>query len=1230
MKFKFITPILLFALAGATSFYFIHKSKKAENSKEAFLRGSEENEQFPKAYMLEEMYKQWDLMQRDPATGRVPKERLLKAWDYTNNLQQAQKFSKVSGGIANVKWTNRGPSNVGGRTRALMVSPNDASMNTAFAGSVGGGIWRCNNLKSSTPVWEPVNDLLQNLAISYISFDPTDTQIFYAGTGEGFGNSDAARGLGIMQSIDGGVSWSFLSSTQTSDFYYVNKVIVSAEGFVFAATRSGIFRSKNKGISWEKVLSGSFADLEVNNLGVLYAGGLSSGLYRSPSGDSGSWINLSTAGIGLPSSSIRIETAIAPNNSSVVYVLIYQLKGFIDNQCKIYRSVDNGASFTEVASPADADTGIKSYDFTRKQGWYDLILKVDPNNSDVIYTGGIDIFKSQDGGTTWNQITHWYGGFGFQYVHADQHGMEFEGTNSDVLYFTNDGGIAQTMNATAPIPTIKTINTNYAVTQFYALALNPTIGSNNFLAGAQDNGTQQFTTPGFGATSSAIGGDGAYCNIDQLNPQFQFGQYVYNNHYRSSDGGSLFQEFSPTSLDNNGRFINPTDYDPLAKTLFAASGNAQYVRWVNATTSSTFKIMDVSNMDGQVSAVTVSSITANKVYFGTGNGQIIEVNNATLAASPVTGRVLGKPVLSGYLNNIWEDPSNGNHLIIVYSGYGVKSVWETFNANVTTPVWVSRDGNLPDMPIYWVLPSPDDIKKVMVATELGIFSTDNFDNAAPDWAPTNDGLANVRVTQIRLRKSDKLVVASTHGRGLFTTDVYMQPAAYFAASKKVAYTGNTINFKDASAKPTSWQWDLNGDGTFDSNDQNTSFTYEEAGTYTVKLRINNNPLLETTYTITVLPKKGTPYLISDGGDFETNAGDFAVDNTGTSAFYKGKSIIDGKSGTRSGNNAWVIDIDKPVYSSNSTAWLYTPEYNCTATGEYTISFYAEYDVENEWDGFRVEYSLDKGSSWLHLGNSVQPNWYDYLNPEGNRPFPQGQFYFSKTDLGVFTLCTFTTSEFQGQPSVAFRIVFKSDPLENFAGLAVDDFSVTGPENTTLPVKLVSFTGNANGNNNILNWKTSSEINSNRYEVERSFDGRNFERIASVKSFNNPSGHIYTLSDNVSLLNLKLYYYRLKMVDNDGKYSYSPVINISRAIIKEKISLLGNPVRNNLKLAIPLSLLQQRLTAEIVGTGGTVVLRGINLTLSTSSVNISPLPAGTYFIRFNANNKLIQSEKFIKQ
>ena len=187
----------------------------------------------------------------DPALGRVPKERLLLAKAYSDELLAA---NKTNAALAGVVWKERGPSNVSGRTRAIMVDPNTGSGLKVFAGGVAGGLWVTNDISASPPVWTPINDLMSNLAISSIAADPSNPLIMYAGTGEGYFNLDAMAGAGIYKSVNGGNTWTQLAATNNNNFVFVFKVAVNAAGVVLAATSTGLRRSADGGATWTKVL----------------------------------------------------------------------------------------------------------------------------------------------------------------------------------------------------------------------------------------------------------------------------------------------------------------------------------------------------------------------------------------------------------------------------------------------------------------------------------------------------------------------------------------------------------------------------------------------------------------------------------------------------------------------------------------------------------------------------------------------------------------------------------------------------------------------------------------------------------------------------------------------------------------------------------------------------------------------------------------------------------------
>src|SRR5688572_5906449 len=561
---------------------------------------------------------------KDPATNTVPRERLQIAYQYAEQLRSQSANNRVMGAIPDMIWQERGPKNVGGRTRAILIDPNDATRKTMWSAGVGGGLWKTTDITAASPSWTPINDMFNNIAITSIAFNPVNTQIMYFGTGEGFYNADAIRGDGIWKSTNGGNAWTQLTSTTANvNFQYIQKVVVHPiTGDVYAGTRNGLFRSADGGVSWNKVLGAGLgagndriSDIEIASDNTIYVGiGIftTDGVYKSTTGAAGSWSKLNTGTNGFATTGFsRIELACAPSNANTIYA-VTQSSG-TNGVYQILQSTNAGANWTVRTNPVDADGGIGN-DFTRTQAWYDLAAAVDPNNANTLFVGGIDLFKSTNGGSSWQQISHWYGGFGFQEVHADQHAIIFEPGNSNIIYFGNDGGIFRTTNGTASIPTIISKSENYNVTQFYACAMNPTAYSSQFIAGAQDNGSQQYNSLGINATIEVTGGDGCYTHIDQNQPQYQFTSYVYNNYFRSTNSGATFAGFSSNT---GGYFVNPTDYDNQNNNLYASRSGGDYHVVLNAPASNTFTPVTVAAFSGgRATNIAVSPNTSNRVFFG--------------------------------------------------------------------------------------------------------------------------------------------------------------------------------------------------------------------------------------------------------------------------------------------------------------------------------------------------------------------------------------------------------------------------------------------------------------------------------------------------------------------------------------------------------------------------------------------------------------------------------------
>jgi len=1001
----------------------------------------------------EEAYYLEFLKTRDPKTNTVPTERLIPALNYMKELQQTQ----TDGPIAGIDWQERGPNNVGGRTRAVLFDRADTSGKVVFAGGVGGGLWKTTDITQLNPNWTKLDDFFSNIAISCIIQDPQNAQIMYFGTGEGRYNIDAIRGLGIWKSTNGGNNWFQLSSTNNSSFHYIQKMAIHpVNGHIFAATRSaGIMRSTDGGTSWTSVLTTGVSvqerasDVTMGADNSVYAamGGViwTDGIYKSTNSGN-SWTKLNTLLSGFPLTGFgRLEIACAPSDPQRLYVVAQNSATY--GILGIYRSINGGGLFTALPLPFDADPQIGS-DYTRMQAWYDLPVTVDPNNADVVFVGGIDLFKSINGGLGWTQFTHWYGGFTFQDVHADQHAIVFKKGSSNIMLFGNDGGVYYTNNGTALIPTLKGKESNYNTTQYYGCAIHPAANTTHFLAGAQDNGSHKFSSAGINSTPEVSGGDGAFCHIDQNQPQYQWTAYVYNNYFTSTDGG---ESFASVDISDNGQFINPTDYDDNANKMYCGNTPSTYIRWENPqtdVTTATYATVTVAAFSTQsVTAVKVGN-TPNRVFFGLDSGRVVRVDNAHTGTSN-SGVVISTGLPIGYVSCVEVQSGNDNHIIVSFSNYGLNSVWETLNGGAS---WTSIEGNLPDMPIRWLSFSPLNSDHALAATELGVWSTDDLNGTSTDWGPSNSGLANVSTHMLQHRASDNTMIAVTHGRGLFSTDVFSSASADFSTNVRVSYINKNILFIDNSSQATSWLWNF-GDGT-ESTVQNPVHSYNMVGTYTITLTINNGASTKTlTNHIKILPNRNTPYMPVNGGNFEVNTNDFIPDNISGTPFERGNSTVAGKDGTHSPSNAWVTGIDSAQYQNGTHAILYTPNYNFSAAGTYTVRFWSKFSTECAWDGFRVEASTDKGDTWNYVG-AFGLNWYNYPNNVQTTVFPVNEPYFSCLQSSYREY--FTNVPLAGQPNVAFRFVFKSDLNTPDIGVAIDDFQIDGPPNVSYVLNLTSI------------------------------------------------------------------------------------------------------------------------------------------------------------------------------
>ncbi|QGW27747.1 T9SS type A sorting domain-containing protein [Phnomibacter ginsenosidimutans] len=747
-------------------------------------------------------------------------------------------------------------------------------------------MWYTTDITAASPTWIKVNDFFDNIAVTSFAQNASNPAVMYFGTGEGWFNGDAIEGLGIWKSTNGGTTWTRLTST--GNFAYVQDLQLDNSGNLYASLRNrtvtqavGIQKSVDGGASWTQVLGAPVqgpnsrgADLELAANGDMYAsiGFFATGrVYRSAqsihginTGNVGTWEDItpdpSTNVVPIASATDaydRIELAVSPSSSNLLYA-IFEGNG-TQNAAYIKQYDANTNTWTSKSVPTIIDQGSNS-NFTRGQAWYDLIAAVDPLNSNSLYIGGVDALRSDNAGSSWSQKTTWslFAATGYttaQNVHADHHALTYAPGSSSRMVLGTDGGIDYTADAdnttVGVFPTFARKNTGYNVTQFYAVANHPT-NPNFFLAGAQDNGSHRFTAAGMNSTTQVTGGDGAFCHIDQNEPNIMITSYVYNNYYVSTNGGT---SFSNRFKANTGGFINPTDYDDYANILYGGNSAGTYFRYLNPATDGATNNVAVSNFgSGSVTHVSVSPSISNRVYFGTNNGRVVAVDAANTGTSK-TGTLVWNSGIAGSVSCIAIDPSNEQHMLVTFSNYGVNSVWETNNGGAS---WTSVEGNLPDMPVRWAVFDPRNSDHALLATEMGVWSTDNLNGTSTAWDPTNTGLANVRVNMLQYTHGTGVLSAATHGRGLYTAQV-------------PARTTPDVNFQFAKAVMT---------------EATTGFADCRSYTdYTVFLTISKAPVGDANVTVQV----GAGTTATEGQDFQISTnGSFATPSKNT-VFLSGSS-----------------------------------------------------------------------------------------------------------------------------------------------------------------------------------------------------------------------------------------------------------------------------------------------------------------------------------------------------
>ena len=823
----------------------LHKENLKNNPfKESYNLSKEERKSIglPPNKYFEQLWR----LSMDPVQGRPLFEDLHKLQEELNETRKIRQ-NTVPGESIDAKWIERGPNNVGGRTKAMMFDPNDSTGETVFSGGVTGGLFKNTNISNEDSQWQNITEgIPENISVTALAYDPNNKNIFYAGTGESY--TRAGPGNGLWKSTDGGTTWGkiFGGFGASNEVLFINDVVVrdnsgSSEVYVAASLNYlngkwlsdkafGLYKSTN-GTDFTRIkttIPGSSwwyqpMDLEIcpktNKLWYSTTGralGIGGGTILVSNSDITSferkyWDD------GDGSKGRRMELEIASDGT------IYAFASTGQYSIKMIKSSDEFATDAiTLTLPNPVDEGQSDDDFTRGQSFYDLMLESDPSNSNNIFTGGIDLYKSSTAGikssvNPWDQISKWSNNnqlrnLDVSYSHSDQHGLVFSEIDSKKKLFGNDGGIYYGVTNDDGKESLSSRNKSLNTSQIYSIGVAPyemfkdkteTVPgadiSKNYaslpltisgitdvvVSGLQDNGSQLIANNSNETSPSSMitGGDGAASMFSQnLDKRYLITNYVFNQSimvydFESDNWYSINSEGGQT-----GDFINTNALDSKEGYLYTNYTSSEYqialfYNWDDFKGSSEKKIIKDGLLNSNVSALTVSpyGTDSSNLMIGLENGKVLKA----IVKSPteVTWSELTDSNFAGSVSDI-EFGKSENDLLVTFHNYGVISVFYSSDGGTT---WANKEGNLPNIPVRCILQNPLISNEVIVGTELGTWYTKNFNEQPPTWTQGNNGMTEVRVTDLDMRDDFK-VFASTYGRGIFSSEFSSEdPLVYLKA-----------------------------------------------------------------------------------------------------------------------------------------------------------------------------------------------------------------------------------------------------------------------------------------------------------------------------------------------------------------------------------------------------------------------------------------------------------------
>jgi photosystem II stability/assembly factor-like uncharacterized protein len=840
----------------------------------------------------------------------------------------------------NQNWIHRGPVNMGGRMLCVAFDVEDE--NHMLAGSASGGMWQSMNQGDS---WEKVTPANGEQSATCIAQDtrPGKTNTWYYGTGEILNTTERnvstnvrtiGVGNGIFKSTDNGTTWQPLPATMGGNqgsledvFQGIWEIVTDPtsadKDIVYAACYGAIMRSEDGGETWAITLGDitnkSFAtDIAITSEGVLYAAlstystsimrPLKAGVWRSEDGLNWTEITPET----LPDVTRVMKLAIAPSNENIMYLMTEKpsaihvpYSGIFNSDLTFWKYSFNDVTGTGTwEDRTETMYGHGKGDFLSypnaiiTYGGYTFVLGVKPDDENVVFLGGMSLFRSINGFADSLQTT-WMGGDPFDMdsmhmLHPDQHDFAFLPSNPNVFFAACDGGIVCTEDCLADSIYWNRKNTNLITSQFYSVTIDRAgEGDDWVLGGLQDNNWYYSVTddPGQWWFSVDLYYDGFSCKLADYHEYAivaaysgniwttLFGEDMHTQDIFYQTPDTLLSYYDPT-IGSNPEFPfycnfildpnnNKTFYLPTINSIWRKDDMKAAASDTSLRNTGWARLNNINLSESvEITALTLSTNPANILFYGTNDGHVYKMESAH-TGDPIPVEITGDFPLNAYVACIDIDPLDANKIFTVFSNYGVKSIYYSQDGGTS---WTCVSGNLEEYPdgsgagpsLRWLKTlNYEDNTVYFAGTSVGLYSTTILNGDSTIWLQEGpEYMGTIMVDMIDARETDGFVAVATQGNGIYSTNY--NPSFSVGESPKNQLV-KLRNYPNPFQNQTTIEYELSHGGNVDLNllDMNGKmvkhlFTgQKQQGTHT--LLFNGSELRQGIYLIKLVSGNNISY-----------------------------------------------------------------------------------------------------------------------------------------------------------------------------------------------------------------------------------------------------------------------------------------------------------------------------------------------------------------------------------